>query len=90
MAEIEYRLRIYIPGSFDDVWQDFVSTTPFMPIHIGEMLNPAQYSHSKSYPPKLLRVTEIEHTLWELQDKVTHGVRVYSEEVEGGREPQST
>ena len=85
MSVIEYSLEVYEPGSADDVWVAFSSTTPFMPIQAGDILNPGLWPNSNS-PMRVLRVINIEHFIWEARGDVKHKVLIFTEEVEGTRE----
>ena len=46
VPETEYILEIFEPGSFDDVWMVFSSSSPFMPMQVGEILNPGVWPHN--------------------------------------------
>jgi len=89
MKSIQYEIEIYEPNSADDVWAVFDSSTPFMTISKGDILNPGTWSNSQS-PMKVLRVINVEHVIWESGAKVTHKLLVFTEEVEGTRELRLT
>jgi hypothetical protein len=78
----EYMLEIFQPNSSKDLWVSFESSTPFLEIHVGDLINPHVWPGSKS-PQKILRVLNIEHIIWENKGKVKHKICVYSEEVDG-------
>jgi hypothetical protein len=77
----EYHLEIYQPGNRRDVWVSFQSTSPFMPIAAGDLLNPGIWSGSES-PRKLLRVVNVQHIIWENRGEAKQKIMIYSEEVE--------
>lgn len=77
----EYILEIYSPRSVDDVWVTFESSTPFMQISVGDSVNPGLWPSSQS-PMRILRVIQVEHIIWESENKVKHKVLVFTEEVE--------
>ena len=81
----KYEFEIYEPGSVDDVWITFSSSTPFMPINAGDLLNPGIWPNSQS-PMKILRVVNIEHLIWEVGSGITQKVLIFTQEVEGTRE----
>lgn len=85
MKSIQYELEIYEPNSADDVWAVFDSSTPFMTISKGDILNPGTWPNTQS-PMKVLRVINVEHLIWESGVKVTQKLLVFTEEVAGTRE----
>jgi hypothetical protein len=85
MKVVGFTLEIYEPGSADDIWIVFESSTPFMSINRGDILNPAFFSNSQS-PMKVLRVINVEHILWEVDGNVMQKILIFTEEVEGTRE----
>lgn len=80
-----YSLEIYAPGSTDDVWVVFESTTAFMTISVGDLVNPGIWDGSRS-PQKVLRAINVEHIIWQAGGVAKHKVCVYTEEVDGTRE----
>lgn len=85
----QYELEIFIPGSADDVWVKFASPTPFMAIHVGDIINPGTWEGSQS-PQKVLQVVGVEHLIWEVNGQVKHRLDVYTQEVAGTRELRLT
>ncbi len=85
MKFTEYTLEIYNHGSASDVWVSFTSSSPFMTISKGDILNPSIWPESKS-PMKVLQVVAVEHLVWEVEGTVKHKIMVFTEEVEGTRE----
>jgi hypothetical protein len=81
MKLTEYSLEIYMPGSDDNLWMAFSSPTPFMAIHVGDIINPSIWEGSQS-PMKVLRATGVEHAIWELGGNVKHKIMIYTEEVD--------
>jgi hypothetical protein len=80
-----YMLEIYEPGSFDDVWVYFESTSPFGFMSAGDIINPGLWEGSKS-PMFVLKVVSLEHILWEAEGQTKHKICVFTREVEGTRE----
>ncbi len=82
----DYSLEIYEPQSMENAWIVFHSTSPFMSISAGDIINPGIWEGSKS-PMKVLRVLNVEHIVWQSKEgDVKQKVMVYSEEVEGTSE----
>ncbi len=82
---VEYILEIYEPGSLDGCWMVFNTSNPFLNISAGDIVNPGLWPNSQA-PNKLLRVTNVEHFIWESQVRVAHKLCVFTEEVPDGRE----
>lgn len=81
-----YVLEIYVPDSFDDVWVQFESDTPFLCIHAGELINPGTWEGSKS-PMEILEVLQVEHILWDGEAGIPkHKTCVYTTAVKGTAE----
>lgn len=89
MKTTEYSIEIYEPESGDNCWVAFSSSSPFMGISVGDIVNPVTWEGSQS-PMKVLRVINVEHMIWETDTKVKHKVMVYTEEVEGTEELRLT
>jgi len=85
MKEAEFSLEVYYPGSMEHAWVYFKSSTPFMPINVGEIVNPGIWEDSQS-PMKVLRVVNVEHIIWETSNRIKQKVMVFTEEVEGTEE----
>jgi hypothetical protein len=81
----EYMLEVYMPGSADDVWMHFTSSAPFLPINIGDLLDPGIWPGSQS-PTKILRVVNLKHIIWETDSHINHKLLVFTEEVGETRE----
>ena len=80
-----YSLEVYEPGSIDTVWENFQTSSPFLAIHAGDIINPSTWPGSRS-PQRVLRVTSVEHLIWGKQGETKHKLMVFTEEVEGTRE----
>lgn len=89
MKTTEYTLEIYEPESADDVWVTFSSSEPFLAIGANDIINPGLW-HNSQAPMKVLRVTNLEHLIWETEAQVKHKLLVFTEEVEGTRELRLT
>ncbi len=81
MKSIEYKLEVYAPGSVRDVRVTFEASSPFMPLGVGDILNPTTWPGTQS-PMKVLRVTQVEHIIWENDGQIWHKVMVYSDEID--------
>ena len=82
---MEYMLEVYAPGSMKDVWVYFESSSPFLPINVGDLINPGIWEGSQS-PMKILRVVSVEHIIWEINSDVKHKLMVFTEEIEGSED----
>jgi len=51
-------------------------------MHPGDILNPAFFPHSEP-PVKLARIVNMEHIIWDIGDKITHKLLVFTEEGPG-------
>jgi len=65
MSEGPYILEIYEPGSFYDTLVRFSSALPFMSIHAGDIINPANWP-AYDDTSTVLRVVGVEHIIWEI------------------------
>ncbi len=63
---------------------DFESNTPFMKICKGEILNPVFFHGYANNPEKVLKVTQVEHILWqhEGQDEPMQKVLIFTTELD--------
>jgi len=82
VMKMEYMLEIYEPGSVEDLWVHFKTSSPFMAINVGDLINPGIWEGSQS-PMKILRVVNLEHIIWEINSVVKHKLMVFTEEIEG-------
>ena len=80
-----YTLDIYEPQSVEKVWMKFSSPTPFMTINVGDLLNPSIWPETGVHLLEIiqmLRVTNVEHIVWEAEGQARHTMLVYTEQVE--------
>ena len=86
---MEYRLEIQRPGSCDDreCLKTFISTAPFLPLRIGDLLNASGWEGNAS-GPRLLRVLNVEHVISEKSaggidpsGPIIHRALIYTESV---------
>jgi len=77
--KLRYYLEVYRPGERRDCWAVFYSSTPFVAIRTGDIVNPGLWPGSEA-PEKVLRVTRVEHILWDFGRAPAHKVCVYTEE----------
>jgi hypothetical protein len=89
MDNDQYILEIYEAGRSDEAWVVFQSSTPFLSIHAGDLINPFDWPNSKA-PLKIARVTCVEHILWQSNGKTKHKVCVSTEEVDNTHELRFT
>ena len=87
----KYELEIYEPESKSDVLVSFESTTPFMGISKGEVLNPAFFSAYNKNPEKVLKVTQVEHVLWqhEGQEEPKQKILIFTQELDNNSESRN-
>jgi len=88
-TKLEYRLEIHRPGSCDDqeCLKIFISTAPFLPLRIGDLLNASEWDRDAS-GWKLLRVLNVEHVISEKSSAgidpsggIIHRALIYTERV---------
>jgi hypothetical protein len=86
---MEYQVKIYRPGNADDdaCLKLFTSTAPFLPIRVGDLLNPSTWGEAAS-SGRLLRVRNIEHLISEKSaggidpsGTILHKILVYTERI---------
>ncbi len=86
---MEYRLEIHRPGSCDDqeCLKIFISTAPFLPLRIGDLLNASAWD-GQACNWKLLRVLNVEHVISEKPSAgidpsgaIVHRALIYTERV---------
>ncbi|MDQ6997272.1 MAG: hypothetical protein Q9M17_00990 [Mariprofundus sp.] len=63
----KYVLEIYEPNDDSRIAAVFTSGTPFMTISKGEYINTSAFTMSN--PHKVLKVTSVEHILWEVEGR---------------------
>lgn len=87
----KYQLEIYEPESKSEVLVSFESDTTFISINKGEVLNPAFFSTYNKNPGKILKVTQVEHILWqhEGQEEPKQKVLVFTEEFDNNSESRN-
>jgi len=81
MKSTVYILEVYEPKAVKNVWVTFQSSSPFMNLHVGDILNPGLWPDSHS-PMKALQIVGLEHAIWESDDAVKPKLMVYSKEVD--------
>ncbi len=79
MKQAQYSLEILEPSNCDNVWITFSSSTPFVAIHEGDLINPELWPNSRA-PMKILRVVKVEHMIWCSDRDVFQKVLVYTRE----------
>lgn len=79
MKFVEYYLEIYEPDSAHDVLITFSSNSAFMAISKGDILNSRTWDKGIK---GVLKVVNVEHVIWEVEDHVAHKIMVFTKEVE--------
>ena len=79
MQSVVYVVEVYHPNSRKDIFQTFESSTPFMAIGQGDLLDPSEWSGAWS-PVRLLQVAQVLHVLREKDVQIVHKAMVYTEE----------
>lgn len=78
-----YQLDIMEPGTLEDVALAFRSSVPFMRIGVGDVIDMRGYVPAVSGKPwSVLRVTKVEHRIWEIEGSVKHRVLLHTISVE--------
>lgn len=81
-----YFLEILEPGSTRECWVAFSSNSPFMSIHVGEILDPQIWNPAPD-PGVILQVVNVEHVIWQLDGQdARHKIVVYTKAVEDSTE----
>ena len=79
MKATVYALDVYQPHSREEIWRSFESSTPFMAISEGDVIDPSAWSGSRS-PISVLRVTKVHHVITERDEQPEHKLEVFTEE----------
>lgn len=74
-----YVVEIYYPKSRKDIFHTFESSTPFMAIGKGDLLDPSEWSGAWS-PIRFLQVIQVAHVIREKDEQIEHKVMVYTAE----------
>jgi hypothetical protein len=83
---VEYILEIYEPGSADDVSLMVTTSQPPAAISQGDLLSPFGWHEQQSSAATLLRVTSVEHIIWETGSTLKHKLCIFTEEVDNTRD----
>lgn len=81
MRPTEFLIEIYKPESTTQVEFQYASSTPFMPISRGDIINPMKQKGSHVF-----RVTNVEHFITENEKKIEHKIGIYTMEVKDTHE----
>ena len=84
---LKYVLEIYKPMDVDNLWVRFESPFPFMAIHVGDVINPGLWEGSET-PQKMLRVLHVEHSIFEIGNRITHQTMIFTEQIDCIRDLQ--
>ncbi|MDQ3833900.1 MAG: hypothetical protein M3315_09750 [Actinomycetota bacterium] len=79
MQSVVYVVEVYYPKSRKDVFHTFESSSPFMAIGQGDLLDPSEWSGAWS-PIRFLQVVQVVHVLREKDEQIVHKAMVYTEE----------
>lgn len=75
----KYELEIYSPNTVLDTMASIESDSPFMTISVGDLVNPRLWTtHDVE---GILKVTKIEHMIWETDGIAKHKICVYTTEL---------
>lgn len=78
-----YHLEIYEPTEPGDdkrqVLVNFQSRQPFLSINVGDFINQSLFIPNGASWTERLRVVEVEHIIWNLDDEIRHKIMVYTE-----------
>lgn len=85
-AQLLYGLEIQEPGSAEDPMETFESDHSFLPIQVGDLLNPVSWPNNSRHAGKLYRVTGLEHVLSHAREQWKHRIVVFIEELPNTRE----
>lgn len=80
MKPMSYILELYSPGSGYDVCVSYETSTPFLTIQAGDIINPRVWE-GVGTPGNVLRVVNIEHVIWEGDGRIKHKLCIFTEEV---------
>ena len=89
MKTIEYTLEIYEPANVYDCCMTLSSSTPFMAISAGDIINPTVWNRSQS-ANEVYRVINVEHLIRETDSVMKHTVMVFTEVHKDTRELRLT
>jgi hypothetical protein len=79
MQSVVYVVEVYYPKSRKDLFHTFESSTPFMAIGQGDLLDPTEWSGTWS-PIRFLQVVQVVHVIQEKDEQIVHKAMVYTEE----------
>lgn len=79
---MKYTIEIYEPNNTSDVLVSFDASSPFISINKGDILNPSFFAGYDKNPKKVLRVTNIEHIIWQHEKSLepTQKILVFTKE----------
>lgn len=77
-----YCIEIYEPESTRDVLVSFYSDDPFLAISQEDAINLAAFPEGQTSLPGCLRVTRVEHLLFESESGAKHKLCVYTARVQ--------
>ena len=79
MKSVVYTVEVYYPESRKDILHTFESSTPFMAIGQGDILDPSEMSGTWS-AIRLLQAVQVVHVIREKDEHIEHKAMVYTEE----------
>lgn len=78
-SEYPYQLDVLEPGTLEDVAFAFRSSAPFMRIGVGDVMDMRGFVPSAAGTPwSVLRVTKVEHRIWEAGGRIKHRVLLHT------------
>lgn len=72
---VRYHLEIYLPDSDRDVLAAFRAGQSFLSIAVGELIDQRAFPGGSE---EKLRVSRVEHLVWEVDTHVSHKVMVFT------------
>ncbi len=85
MKPANYSLTIFEPAHTYEPLVNFESSSPFVNIEIGSLINQAfwpQFSERDDLKDKILRVVGVEHGIQEFDEHILHVICVFTEAVD--------
>jgi hypothetical protein len=82
MKPVRYVLEVRRPDNYSDVWALFEAATPWVAIHVGDLIDPGNWPGSQS-PKRVLRVIRVEHVVVDEGPQLAQCLRIATEEVDG-------
>lgn len=86
METKKYKIEIFGPGNTTDLLMYYKSSSPFMSIHSGDIINPVAWGIKGFSSKYVLQVKGVEHILWESKNEIEHKICLFTEKIENTAE----